>query len=453
MKLALAALLFLAPNGAALAANGCAPGTFSITHSPDGRAASVLFDKFSVSGGAGMPGETSICALRVPVTLPAGSVGVYKVDYRGFAHLASGQTSTLTVNRMGRTDFARTKGPSDGNTRFSGLIGGGLSGTVDSRIALRLLTAPSLDSALATLDSVDLAEIGSTTFSSVSGSLDALAVERAALITHLSGTADLLLGFGQPIEGPSRVGALAAFGSSTLGVDARWNAGDGISLLGGAAYVEQSAVGANIDGSALLAGGVRSVLPEIGAFRPFVEAGAWGSPDLAMHFTRAYANGFGAGDASGSLISVYGRTGVIIAPDARNEIAVSATLARSWLTVGAYGEPGSGANLFPAHVTGGTSSADMFKIAAAWTSQVADRVDFTLSAGVGRTFGAAPVTADIDWIGTLTGRAGDITFVEYGARFGWAVTRAATLDAFVLGMTGDKIGGHTQIGGSLKVKF
>src|ERR1700730_13440427 len=91
MKLAIAAVFVLLPLEGALAANGCPPGTFSITHSPDGRAASVLFDHFSVAGGNGIPGETGICSLQVSMTVPAGSVGVYKVDYRGFAHLAAHQ--------------------------------------------------------------------------------------------------------------------------------------------------------------------------------------------------------------------------------------------------------------------------------------------------------------------------------------------------------------------------
>ena len=76
-----------------------------------------------------------------------------------------------------------------------------------------------------------------------------------------------------------------------------------------------------------------------------------------------------------------------------------------------------------------------------------------MSGAVGRTFGASPVVADVDWVGPVTGDAADLTFVEYGGRVGWALTPATTLDAFVLGTTGDGIGTHTQFGGSLKVKF
>lgn len=453
MKLAIAAVVVLLPVEGALAANGCAPGTFSITHSPDGRAASVLFDHFSVAGGSGIPGETGICSLQVPMTLPAGSVGVYKVDYRGFAHLAADQASTLTVKHLAGADLSRTKGPFDGGTIFSGLIGGGLSGTVDSRITLHLLTAPSLADALATLDSVDLNRIGTTTVASVSASVDQLAVQRSALLTQLGGTADLLLGFGQRLDGPSSAGPLATFGSSTLGADARWNLGEGISLLGGAAYVQQSAGGASLGGSALLAGGIRSVLPAIGAFRPFVEAGVWGSPDLAMHFTRAYDNGLGAGGATGSLVSIYGRGGVIIAPDARNEIAFSGTLAQNWLSLGSYIEPASVTNLFPATIHGGTAGGELIKATVAWTSQVTDKVDFTLSGAVGRTFGASPVVADVDWVGPVKGRAADLTFLEYGVRLGINLTSATVLDAIIVGTTGDRLGSHAQIGGGLKIKF
>lgn len=438
----------------AFAQNGCAPGTFSITSSPDGRAASVLFDDFSVTAGGGTGGGRSICNLRVPVTLHAGAVGVYKVDYRGFAFLSTGQSSELRIKHALGTDSSKIDGPFDGDISFSNTIGGGLSGTIDSQILLEVKSAAELEEALALLDSVDLAEIGFTTVALVEASMDRLAEQRAGVVTHLGTTADMLLGFTQPIDGPSNVGALAAAGSATIGANGRWNFDGGVSVLGGAAYVEQSAGGVEVKGSALFAGAIRYIHPGTITFRPFAEAGLWGSPDLGMHFSRAYLNGMGEGDASGSLIGVYGRGGVLYAPNPTNEIAFSGTLARNWLHVGTYSEPGGPGNLFPATFAAGTSTSDVAKATVAWTGIITEKVDFTLSAAVGQTFGGSgKLATNVDWIGGVTGTAGNFTFIEYGARLGWKVTRSTTLDAFVFGTAGDKIGSHAQFGGAVRVGF
>ena len=58
----------------------------------------------------------------MPVTLPAGSVGVYTANYRGFylsaSQIAAGQVSTLTVKHLAGTDVFRTIGPVD-QARYS----------------------------------------------------------------------------------------------------------------------------------------------------------------------------------------------------------------------------------------------------------------------------------------------------------------------------------------------
>jgi len=454
MKWVLTALLsfgVLAPTGA-FAQNGCAPGTFSIINSPDGRAASVLFDDFSVTAGGGSGNARSICNLQVPVKLPAGAVGVYKVDYRGFAFLSTKQSSELIVKHALGSDRSAFDGPFDGDINFTDTIGGGLSGTLDSEVILQLKSAANLDEALALLDSIDVAEIGFTTIESVNASMDKLAEQRIAVATHLGTTADMLLGFNQPIDGESGVGALAAAGSATIGANGRWNLDGGFSLVGGAAYVEQSA-GADVSGSALFAGALRYIHPGT-TFRPFAEAGLWGSPDLGMTFVRQYTNGAGTGETSGSLVSAYGRVGILYDPNPANEFALSATLAQNWLQVDGYSEVGGAGNLFPATIAASTSAPHVAKATLSWTGAVTDRVDFTLAAAVGRTFGGSTeVRGNVDWVGKVSGTAGDITFLEYAARLGWKVTPSTTLDAFVFGTAGEKIGSHPQFGGAVRFAF
>jgi len=82
-------------------ASGCPNGTYSVVTSPDGGTISILFDSFKVEAGGstGLDMDRKSCNLSVPLVLPAGySIGVYKVDYRGFAQLSEKQHSELLVD-------------------------------------------------------------------------------------------------------------------------------------------------------------------------------------------------------------------------------------------------------------------------------------------------------------------------------------------------------------------
>jgi hypothetical protein len=452
------ACLLLAATGGALAQDGCAPSVPTVT--PDGSTTSIFFDNFVVTAGSGGKStDTSTCNVHVPVQLPkADSIGVYKVDYRGGVQLVAGQTAQLTVAPgVGPVLHHTFQGDDQEDYFLSQLVGSGRTGGIDLSMTLDL-EADQLGDALAALDSADVTTVDYTSFSSVSAAIDELAAERAAVITHLGGSADLLLGFTDPIDGSDDARLLAAAGSAMVGAQSHQDLGGGFTLLTGAAYVQEAVGGADVSGFPLLAGGIRYIRPDAQTLRPFAEAGVWGSPDLAMHFSRQYENSLGvvdsSGDASGSLLGVYGRLGVLYAPNPTNEIVFSGTLSQSWLRVGAYAEPGSAGNLFPATVAASSSSSEVAKATVAWTSAVTSQFDFTLSAAAGRTFGGARnVIANVDWVGPVTGSVSDLTFIEYGARVGWKLTPNATLDGFVFGTTGDKIGTHTQYGGAIRFKF
>lgn len=173
-------LSFLAFAAAAAAGNvhaadGCSAGTFSAVTSPDGTTLSILFDAFTVSGGAGGKAvRRQTCHLQVPLRLPEGySLGVYRVDYRGFAHLTGKETADLRVDhRLGLRDKARRfqrkiKGKRDGDFTFTENIGAGLMKRVgcgekaELDVSLQLtLHAEGTSEAMATLDSVDGAAKG-----------------------------------------------------------------------------------------------------------------------------------------------------------------------------------------------------------------------------------------------------------------------------------------------------
>jgi hypothetical protein len=78
---------------------GCGNISYSVIDAPDGQTVSILFDNFILSAAQGQTGALrKTCDQEVPLHLPPGySLGVYQVDYRGFAHLQSGQTARLAV--------------------------------------------------------------------------------------------------------------------------------------------------------------------------------------------------------------------------------------------------------------------------------------------------------------------------------------------------------------------
>ena len=150
---------------------GCPAGSFSIVNSPDGTTLSVLFDNFSIKdtdASAGVARKS--CAIEIPLHLPEGySLGVYRVDYRGFAHLDPKQHAELNVDYgLVRHNHSRNyhrgiKGAFDGDFTFTERLGAGLmkrAGCGDDAVlnfaaALTLLTSAGAGQATMALDSID----------------------------------------------------------------------------------------------------------------------------------------------------------------------------------------------------------------------------------------------------------------------------------------------------------
>jgi len=161
---------------AARADDGCPGGSTSVTSSPDGAALSILFDSFSVSAAGSNAGTALVknCVLAAPLPVPPGySLGVYRVDYRGFAHLAGRETAELAVDYhlgpKGKSRQYRRKvmGPTDDNFLFTENIGAGLMKRIGCgepavlNVSLQLSLRPlAADDALVTMDSSDGAAKG-----------------------------------------------------------------------------------------------------------------------------------------------------------------------------------------------------------------------------------------------------------------------------------------------------
>ena len=457
---ALVAFASVPLSSAALAADGCAAGTYSSVTSPDGNATSLLFDDFSATAGGASGGSRAVstCKLGVPVMQPDGH-SVFAVDYRGYTTTQEGQSASIVTTQDGRQilrrDFA---GPLDDDVSFSSRVG--VSGSASLNLTVDVIAAGPEDDndpeAVLFLDSLDLARIGFTTTASVQESANQIARQKQSITADLMDTAYGLLGYG---NGFRESNYLATFANSdaAAGFNGRWEAGSGFSLLGGGALVNPNRTDVPLDTLALLAGGVRYTTPA-STWRMFGEAGGWGSPNVSASLSRSYLNlanvVFAGGSASGSLASAYGRFGVIYTPDDANEFALSTRFNRSWLNLDGYAEDASGTNLFAARFANGTSTSDMASIELAWSHQTDGRLDFTIHGAVGRMFaGKGGTVAAVDWVGNVRGYAEDRNFAMAGGRIGWKIDEQWKIDTSVSARFRDGDKPDWNIGGQLKMSF
>jgi hypothetical protein len=131
---------------------------------PDRSALSILFDDLTVEGGGAATAE---CTIDVPLELPAGmSLGVYRVDYRGFASLDKKEIATLEADfnlgpKGNSRKFKRSvRGAHEDDFAFTETIGAGLMKRVgcgaDAHLTARVsLSLKGSGDALATLDTGD----------------------------------------------------------------------------------------------------------------------------------------------------------------------------------------------------------------------------------------------------------------------------------------------------------
>lgn len=172
-KLVLACAMLSGLPALAQVSNGCPAGSYSVVISPDGTTLSILFDQFTVAAS----GESKVCRLASPLTLPANhSIGVYKVDYRGFTKIAAKQEANLAVqyfvgphdNEHGRIFKRKIKGPREGDYLFTETLGAGQmkrvgcgdAAILNVAITLGLQGGPRTDAAMASLDTTDAAPGG-----------------------------------------------------------------------------------------------------------------------------------------------------------------------------------------------------------------------------------------------------------------------------------------------------
>jgi len=171
------------PASAQVENNGCPEGSYSIVVSPDGTTLSILFDQFTIESSelsiSGKPRK--VCRISSPLNLPADhSIGVYKVDYRGFAKLGVKQESQLDVQyflgphdtQHGRVFKRKVKGPQEGDYSFTETIGAGqmkrvgcgTEAVLNVGITLSLSGDPRAGEAMTSLDTSDAAPGGALVY-------------------------------------------------------------------------------------------------------------------------------------------------------------------------------------------------------------------------------------------------------------------------------------------------
>lgn len=434
----------------------CTSADYSVVPLGD-TAFTVLFDTMQVDAPGGTTGEAS-CFAEVAPGNPDG-FSVFTVDHRGFVFGGETQSASLTaIGPNGETLIRTWQGPFDAYFEERHYVGTAPGQDLTIDVTLDVDGGdPSEENALADLDSTDFARVGFTTWANVQASLDQLAAAAQAAAVHAAATAGLLIGDLAPIEGPNGGGAIAAVGSGLIGVTGRYNVGNGLSVLGGVGIFTQSAGGADVGPSLMLAGAVRYVAPTGEPLRFFGEVGGHLAPRLGLALTRDNANldqpGTATGTGMGFLAGVHIRAGALYAIDPRNEIALSATLSHSALGLRDYSENFGPDNLFAASIEDGVFRTTTLEATLAWTTTLSDRLDLTLEGTVGRHFGNGEVVADVDFVGTGAGTANAGTFAQIGARLGWQASERTSIDAFVVHTGGDEIGRHTQFGAALNLAF
>jgi len=164
MRLAFAALAFVSLAWAIPTSSLAAQCNADYVLAPDHSALSILFNDMTVEGSGPSALE---CAIDVPLDLPEGmSLGVYRVDYRGFASLAKKEVATLQVSYElgpkgnGRTFKRSVRGAMEDEFAFTENIGAGLMKRVgcgdDAHLSGSVaLSLKGSGESLATLDSGD----------------------------------------------------------------------------------------------------------------------------------------------------------------------------------------------------------------------------------------------------------------------------------------------------------
>lgn len=432
LPLAAVTLFGLPGTAMALDVNGCpTSGSIVFQEAFDSKSATVGYDDLFAQGG-----DVARCTYSFGLNDGAapGTITVYSADFRGSMFLTNDDETSVSVEHNGTSDDVPFTGPRDNleaDYTFSTVVATH-DGKVTTTGIVDMSGATGGEDDLGSIDAADYAEIGRIT----------LPTDESSIIAHLGGSATLLTS-AQPISEDNSISFFGGIGSAMLGANGQYNLGQGFSLLGGAALIEQGYSTVGVQG-VIGSLAVRYVEPGLSTFRPFAEGGAT-LGGLGLTFTDP-----GKTTTTAGLASVYARGGVETALDSQTTATLSASLEESLLGVGGYD---LSTKSFSATLAGQSGRFTVAKAEASIHHQFTDTIDASASAGVGVLFAHDVVTANIGGLGNVTQAPPSQLFVDYGARLGWAFAPSSKLEGFVQGSTTTDLGTHVQVGAAFTQKF
>jgi hypothetical protein len=433
------------------AADGCPPGSVSVTPSGGG-AFSALFGAFFEGAG-----ESSKCRLSIP-TGDTGSgrfIRVYSADYRGAITLADGESASLTTEQASAFDETRFGGPYDGDLYARTYVGTDADGNITSVIGLDLTNAADGFS-FGALDSADYALVATADRRDLERSVKALANERLVSAVGIQSLAETLQS--SPtlrMDSSTYAGLVGGVGSPFIGAQAQAGLNDNLTANGGVAYFEQDVRGTNLNGL-LASGSIRYMPISSSRMKPFVEA-AMRFAYLDLDQTRSYSDGNSTVNATsnsdGWQAGASIKAGVVSDVDKATQLVGSVAYSSDWTRFGSATENFGPENFFAAAIGESRNRTDTIKAEATWTTQLTDQVDIGLNGGVGVTFGGNEVAARVAFAGNVTQGTDTLYFATYGARVGFKPSDNLSANLYVEGISTSRGTISPRVGGALTLGF
>jgi probable HAF family extracellular repeat protein len=303
------------------------------------------------------------------------------------------------------------------------------------------------------------AAAGVTTGSSLQKSINQLANAHTTVLAQQHGLALPLLGDDKPITDRNEVGVFGYGGSAAGGGLAQFSSGTGLSILAGVSYGEENYDSANVSDSLMGALAIRYVKLDQSAWHPFVEVGGWLAPNAELEFDRQYTNGAGSASAtgytSGNLSYLFARAGAFWDLSYGKQFLLTGEIGRETNDVSGYEETSSNVNPFNAVAASTRDAIDIAKLRAAYSFQISGRLDATVWAAGAYGFNQdVTIATNVVDVGLFSAKNDDdVGWAEYGARIGYALNDAITLDLFANGVSGASNEVDTRVHGGAGLRY
>lgn len=299
-----------------------------------------------------------------------------------------------------------------------------------------------------------------TTAQSVQQSVTQLSRDRTRMLVQSRGFVSPVTDDLDPFAAPSQAHVVVEAGSVGGAVRGRLASDGGLTVLGGLIFGDQDYLGAR--GGETQAGSLalRYSPAGMGDSRPFLEIGGMLGRIGKLRLDRTYANGAGTAVGEGTTradtSAYYGRAGWIWQAGDASQVGAYAEYGHQRQSLDGYVEPLSQANPFEAHAAAGVDSMDVGKVGLRFNHAADAGFEFGGGVALAHAFRhRQSLAVSVPGFGFVAADPLETpTWVEYGARVGYRVTRRSTLSLFVAGIAGSNaVDGHAHAGLDYRVTF